>query len=29
VFVFLASNAESSYIAGTVLHGMGGETTGG
>ena len=28
-FVFLASNADSSYITGTVLQVMGGETTGG
>lgn len=28
-YVFLASNADSSYITGTVLQVMGGETTGG
>ena len=28
-YVFLASNADSSYITGTVLHVMGGETAGG
>jgi NAD(P)-dependent dehydrogenase (short-subunit alcohol dehydrogenase family) len=28
-YVFLASNADSSYITGTVLHVMGGETSGG
>ena len=28
-YVFLASNADSSYITGTVLEVMGGETTGG
>ena len=28
-YVFLASNADSSYITGTVLPVMGGETTGG
>jgi NAD(P)-dependent dehydrogenase (short-subunit alcohol dehydrogenase family) len=27
-YVFLASNADSSYITGTVLQVMGGETTG-
>jgi NAD(P)-dependent dehydrogenase (short-subunit alcohol dehydrogenase family) len=28
-YVFLASDADSSYITGTVLQVMGGETTGG
>jgi NAD(P)-dependent dehydrogenase (short-subunit alcohol dehydrogenase family) len=28
-YVFLASNADSSYITGTILQVMGGETTGG
>jgi len=28
-YVFLASNADSSYITGSVLQVMGGETTGG
>jgi NAD(P)-dependent dehydrogenase (short-subunit alcohol dehydrogenase family) len=28
-YVFLASNADSSYITGTVLQVMGGETAGG
>jgi NAD(P)-dependent dehydrogenase (short-subunit alcohol dehydrogenase family) len=28
-YVFLASNADSSYITGTVLQVMGGETSGG
>jgi NAD(P)-dependent dehydrogenase (short-subunit alcohol dehydrogenase family) len=28
-YVFLASNADSSYVTGTVLQVMGGETTGG
>ena len=27
--IFLASNADSSYVTGTVLQVMGGETTGG
>jgi NAD(P)-dependent dehydrogenase (short-subunit alcohol dehydrogenase family) len=28
-YVFLASNADSSYITGTILQVMGGETSGG
>ena len=28
-YVFLASNADSSYVTGTILEVMGGETTGG